>query len=131
MKRRNLLKNAFFWLLGASLSWPLFAFVQKKRYRPPREQRISKNLKCGEFVVEPEFVLFETGNGPVAISRTCTHLGCRINYLEDKKIFLCPCHQSRFSQQGKYISGPAKKDLGTYKVAKMEDGQGFIVYLPA
>ncbi len=131
MKRRNLLKDAFFWGLGAVLSWPLFAFVQKKRYRPPREVRISRDLKTGEFIVEPEFVLFQSEKGPLAVSRTCTHLGCRVNYLPEKKIFLCPCHQSRFSPGGRYISGPAKKDLAVYKVTPMEDGHGVTVYLPA
>ncbi len=131
MKRRSLFKNAFFWVVGAGLSWPLSAFILKKRYRPPREQRISQQMKPGEFIVEPEFVLFDTAHGLKAISRTCPHLGCRINYLEEKKIFLCPCHQSRFSQTGKYISGPAKRDLGSFKVSPMENGRGVIVYLPA
>ena len=131
MKRRSLLKNALLWLLGALVSWPLFAFIHKKRYRPPREIRISRKIRPGEFVVEPEFVLFQTESGPMAVSRTCTHLGCRINYLEEKKIFLCPCHQSRFANTGRYISGPAKKDLTRFKVTPMEDGQGFTVYLPA
>ena len=130
MKRRRLLKSAFFLGLGAWLSWPLYAFVQKKRFRPPIERRISRPLKPGDIVIEPEFVLFMTGKGPVAISRTCTHLGCRINYLEQEHIFLCPCHQSRFSQQGKYLAGPARKDLETYKVSTMENGQGVVVYMP-
>jgi len=125
------LKSALFWLMGAVLSWPLFSFIDRRRYRPPREQRISMKLKPGQFVVEPEFVLFQTVNGPVAVSRTCTHLGCRINYLEDEKIFLCPCHQSRFTSKGRYISGPARKDLVTFRVSPMEDGQGVTVYLPA
>lgn len=118
-------------MVGAGLSWPLFAFIQKKRYRPPREQRISRQMKPGEFIVEPEFVLFDTADGLKAISRTCPHLGCRINYLEEKRIFLCPCHQSRFSHTGRYISGPAKKDLATFKVSPMENGQGVVVNLPA
>jgi len=131
MKRRNLLKKTFFWFTGILLSWPLLDFIITKRYRPPREVRISRKIVPGEFIVEPEFVLFQNENGPTAISRTCTHLGCRINYLPEEKIFLCPCHQSRFSIQGKYISGPARKNLGTFKVVPMEDGQGFTVFLPA
>ena len=131
MTRRNLVKKGLLWLLGAGLSWPFFSFILKKRYRPPREIRISRKLEPGQVMVESEFVLFQTHQGPLAVSRTCTHLGCRINYLEEEKLFLCPCHQSRFDSRGKYLSGPARKDLSIFKVLPFEDGQGVTVYLPA
>ena len=130
MKRRSLLKRWFGWFLGVILAIPLLDFLKSQRFRPPVERRISKSLKKGEFLVEPEFILFESPNGPVAISRTCTHLGCKVNFLEEKSIFLCPCHQSRFNKIGKYLSGPAKKDLARFKVSSMENGQGYVVYIP-
>lgn len=130
MKRRNLLKAGIFFGLGASLSWPLYAFIEKKRYRPPLKRRITRKLEKGDIIIEPEFVLFETSSGPIAISRTCTHLGCRVNYLKDKKLFLCPCHQSKFSNTGKYISGPAKKDLFHFPVKPLENGKGVVVFMP-
>ncbi len=117
-------------MLGALIGIPLVAFLKSQRFRPPVERRISKILKEDEFLIEPEFVLFESSEGPVAISRTCTHLGCRVNFLEEKSIFLCPCHQSRFSRMGRYLSGPAKKDLARFKVSTIENGQGYVVYIP-
>ena len=80
--------------------------------------------------MEQEFVLFQEDFGSYAVSRTCTHLGCRINYLEEKSIFLCPCHQSRFKKTGAYISGPAKKDLPRFQVKVLENGEGYVVYIP-
>ncbi len=130
MTRRNLIKKWFLALFTFSMSLPLFSFLKSQRYRPPIEKRISKVLKPGQFLTEPEFVLFHTNKGPVAISRRCTHLGCRINYFPEKALFICPCHQSRFTKDGRYISGPAKKDLHRFKVAVLEDGQGYVVYIP-
>jgi len=130
MNRRELLRACGMLILGGGLSWPLYSFIKTKRFRPPMERRISRQLKPGDILVEPEFELFATDNGPTAVSRTCTHLGCRINYLEKEDMFLCPCHQSRFSRDGKYLSGPAKKDLAHFKVKVMGNGQGLVVFLP-
>ena len=130
MTRRNILKRwVLFGLLGG-LSYPLFSFWKEERYRPPIKKRVSRWLKPGEFLIEPEFLLLMAEDGPIAISRKCTHLGCRVNFLKEKGEFLCPCHQSRFTKDGKYISGPAKKDLKRYKVKALKDKKGFIIYMP-
>ena len=44
------------------------------------------------------------------LSSKCTHLGCRINKLEDDK-FICPCHGSQFNLDGNVIIGPATASL--------------------
>jgi len=126
MTRRGALKGAIWALIGA-LSWPFISFVRQERFRPPKRIRIRKALKPGERLLEQDFVLFMTDQGPQAVSRTCTHLGCRLNFIDEDGIFLCPCHQSRFRPDGKYISGPAKKDLQLYRVTLLEDGEGFVV----
>jgi len=130
LTRRSLFRNWFAALVSVLTAYPLFSFLNSQRFRPPIERRISRVLKPGQFLVEPEFVLFQTKSGPYAVSRTCTHLGCRINFLEEKSIFLCPCHQSRFKKSGAYISGPAKKDLPLFQVKALENGQGYVVYIP-
>ena len=43
-------------------------------------------------------------------SSRCTHLGCKINKLEDGKL-ICPCHGSQFDPQGKVLKGPAAASL--------------------
>ncbi|MBW1967790.1 MAG: Rieske 2Fe-2S domain-containing protein, partial [Deltaproteobacteria bacterium] len=97
------MKKAGFWAFGLGL---VYAFVAKKRFRPPTEVRLRRKLKSGEFLLEPRFALFETDQGPLAVSRSCTHLGCIVNYRETDREFLCPCHQSRFTWDGKYLAGP-------------------------
>jgi len=109
---------------------PFVAFVTARRNRPPLEVRIQKEIRPGGHVVEPDFVLFETGSGPLAVSRRCTHLGCTLQYRDEEKAFLCPCHGSRFAQDGRYLSGPARKDLACYEVEPLADGGGFVVLVP-
>ncbi|MDA8161717.1 MAG: ubiquinol-cytochrome c reductase iron-sulfur subunit [Desulfobacteraceae bacterium] len=130
MTRRDWIKKAGKWGLMSLFMYPLYAFIVNVRVRPPEEVRVSTIPKGNEPVIEPQFALFETAKGPIAVSRQCTHLGCTINYKGHEKGFLCPCHQSHFSWDGRYISGPAKKDLPRFAVKRLEGGKGYIVEIP-
>ena len=57
----------------------------------------------------------------IAISASCSHLGCIVTWDEDQKIFKCPCHDGRFDVEGKVISGPPPGPLRRHKT-KVEDG---------
>jgi len=46
----------------------------------------------------------------ILLSSKCTHLGCKINKLEDDKL-VCPCHGSKFNLDGKVIQCPATASL--------------------
>jgi len=52
----------------------------------------------------------------IAFGPQCTHLGCAYHWDESTKTFLCPCHTSVFSVDGKVISGPAPRPLDRYAV---------------
>lgn len=43
--------------------------------------------------------------------RRCTHLGCQLEWNPDEKTWDCPCHGSRFSEDGKLMDNPSKMDL--------------------
>lgn len=43
--------------------------------------------------------------------RTCTHLGSELIWNEDENTWECPCHGSRFTEQGEVIDNPAMHNL--------------------
>ena len=47
-----------------------------------------------------------------AVNLICTHKGCTVEKEGNK--FVCPCHGSEYTLEGKVTEGPAKKDLKTY-----------------
>ena len=55
-------------------------------------------------------------NGFMALSLRCTHLGCSINWEEDKKRFICPCHASAFEINGNVQNPPAPSALDYFPV---------------
>lgn len=81
-----------------------------------------KNGKSGR-----KFVLLKTSNEnfPIGVYKTgedqyiasllkCTHKSCELNV--GGGIYSCPCHGSEFTTEGKVITGPADRDLKTYKI---------------
>ncbi|MGD9054334.1 MAG: ubiquinol-cytochrome c reductase iron-sulfur subunit [Desulfobacterales bacterium] len=55
--------------------------------------------------------------GFLALSRTCTHLGCSVPWIEKEMKFACPCHGSAFDITGSVIEAPAPRALDIYPIA--------------
>ncbi len=66
-------------------------------------------------------VVIREGNRLAAVSTTCTQLGCIVG-LSDTG-FACPCHGSRFDQDGNVTGGPAPRPLPWYKVSLTPNGE--------
>lgn len=55
---------------------------------------------------------FEAVSGLVIpTAKRCPHLGCGLKWNKHEHSWDCPCHGSRFSEDGKLIDNPANKDL--------------------
>ena len=61
-----------------------------------------------------EFIVVNNSKDTITFSSHCTHLGCLIHDFRDGK-FICPCHGSEFSINGKALKGPAYKPLKIVK----------------
>jgi menaquinol-cytochrome c reductase iron-sulfur subunit len=47
----------------------------------------------------------------VAFSIYCTHTGCPVNWVDDARLFICPCHGGIFNGEGLVTSGPPPRPL--------------------
>ncbi len=81
-------------------------------------------FKPGDVKAIPEgkfyLVCLEDGSF-LALSRTCTHLGCSVPWHDDQQKFICPCHGSTFNERGVVLTPPAIRPLDYFPV-KIENG---------
>jgi cytochrome b6-f complex iron-sulfur subunit len=72
--------------------------------------------------VRGKFYLARIGNGGfLALSRTCTHLGCTVPWVADEQRFVCPCHASAFDINGDVIEPPAPRAMDLFEVSIEND----------
>jgi len=67
------------------------------------------------FLPDRHLYVFNSADGFFAISSTCTHLGCTVRHTGAG--FECPCHGSRFDENGLVVQGPAPQPLAWYAVS--------------
>ncbi|MBW1797697.1 MAG: Rieske (2Fe-2S) protein [Deltaproteobacteria bacterium] len=125
MERREFIKKGLSWAAyifgAAALAYPVFSFMHFRKTRKktvvfhPDEQLAAANFKEGIFLIKK-------GADFKALSARCTHLGCTLNFDAVSQQFKCPCHGSLFAISGKWISGPAKKDLISIPVKRGTNG---------
>lgn len=60
--------------------------------------------------------------GFLALYQRCTHLGCNVPWDQEANAFVCPCHNSQFTQDGSLVNPPAPRPLDLFPVS-IEDGQ--------
>ncbi len=60
------------------------------------------------------WVVKEADNKIVAFGPQCTHLACAYHWEMEAGRFICPCHGSNFSIDGKVLAGPAARPLDRY-----------------
>lgn len=60
------------------------------------------------------FWLVNTPAGLLGLHKACTHLECLCDWNEQNRQFVCPCHGSRFAEDGAYLEGPAPRSLDRF-----------------
>ena len=84
----------------------------------PVEMTFRRNRVDGWKVISEKstaWVVKDAKNRITAFGPQCTHLGCAYHWDETKTEFVCPCHSSIFSVDGKVVAGPAPRPLDRYE----------------
>ncbi|MCP4567444.1 MAG: Rieske (2Fe-2S) protein [FCB group bacterium] len=118
------------------------SLVPNVLYEPPQKFKIGLPEEMAEgvnFIESRRVFVIREGHQFTCISAKCTHLGCTVKYVplahqetiksggEEMTVsyeFQCPCHGSKFRQNGAAYSGPAPGALSWHKIEiAPEDGQ--------
>lgn len=68
------------------------------------------------------FIVVNQNETTTVLSTRCSHLGCKINELENGKL-VCPCHGSEYDLSGKVVKGPAFKNLEVIPSKVISNGE--------
>jgi Rieske Fe-S protein len=75
---------------------------------------------------ETVFIVWD-GEGSVrALSATCTHLGCQVQWDGAGKKFRCPCHGGVYDASGKVLEGPPPRALDAIE-ARIDAADGSVL----
>jgi cytochrome b6-f complex iron-sulfur subunit len=127
--------NKFWALLGSlaclELGWITFSILRsgKEKMNVGSEDVIIKAGIIEDFAInsvtaipQGQFYLSCLEDGSfLALSRTCTHLGCSVPWDVGAHKFICPCHGSSFSITGEVLTSPATRSLNTHPL-RIENG---------
>lgn len=127
---------------GASIAVPVVGFIIAPLFRdPPRVWRkvgTLEQFKIGETVnvvfvdASPlpwagvtaktaAWLRRESEDEFIAFSVNCAHLGCPVRWMQDARLFMCPCHGGVYYQDGTVAAGPPPHPLARYPV-RVVDG---------
>jgi Rieske Fe-S protein len=126
LSRRDFIKLSTNALFGLGGLLGLGGLIRYFNYYPP-EAPVEFNLgdianfPVGSRTVRSDIpaVIFNKDGKIVAQSLVCTHLGCTL--AESASGFDCPCHGSKFDENGNVLAGPAQKPLNDLRVEILED----------
>lgn len=119
-------------LLGGGLlaSFGSFLYPVLRYLVPPPVAELGGDqvVACKNGELKPNsYKIFRFGSGPGllirdsdgsyrALSATCTHLGCIVQYRGDLQEIWCACHNGLYDLNGRNISGPPPRPLEAYEV---------------
>ena len=72
--------------------------------------------KIFRFGSKPGLLVRTTDGSYRALSATCTHLDCTVQYRGDLQRVWCACHNGMYDLNGRNVSGPPPRPLQEYEV---------------
>jgi Rieske Fe-S protein len=120
--------------LGASLVsflYPILRYVVPPVSSEPSLSEIELDVKASDILpnsgrIVPfsgkPVILFRTAAGELkALTATCTHLACTVQFRGDRSDIWCACHNGVYDANGTNISGPPPRPLTKLDVAVRGD----------
>jgi Rieske Fe-S protein len=74
------------------------------------------SAKIFRFGSRPGLLIRNSDGSYRALSATCTHLGCIVQYRGELQEIWCACHNGLYDLNGRNISGPPPRPLEVYEV---------------
>ena len=110
---------------AAAVLYPIFSYL-----KPPIQNEVAvTSVRVGKLAdIQPEsgtivrfgdkpVILIRSADGKLhALSATCTHLDCTVQYRKDMGMIWCACHNGMYDLNGKVVSGPPPAPLEEYAV---------------
>ena len=145
-QRRTFLTRLSIWLsafIGAVIALPGIGFVLAPVFKKPKRKwrPVGKleNFKVGGFVLvqyedstsvpwagitakEGAWIRRASETEFIAFSINCRHLGCPVRWVEDPRLFMCPCHGGVYYEDGTVAAGPPPEPLQRLQV-RINKGQ--------
>jgi Rieske Fe-S protein len=116
------------WL--GSVVYPIISYLRPPKVPEANVQSVKAGSAAAFAVNTAQIVKF--GRKPVilvreqtgefrALSATCTHLECIVQYRGDLKQIWCACHNGLYDLKGRNVSGPPPRPLEEYAVNVVGD----------
>ena len=64
--------------------------------------------------------VIRTADGVTARSLWCTHMGCEVKWSDQRREYLCPCHEGVYNERGVPIKGPPPRPLSEIRIEVAE-----------
>jgi len=125
LTRRNFIKSIGFFLTAiVILLWR--EVVNNIVARRKKKKIYLPDHPSNDITILTDIIIIKERNRLVVYSSKCTHLGCKINN-QKNDVLICPCHGSRFNEDGVPVNGPAVKSLEKLTIYKdMKNGKQFV-----
>ena len=136
MQRRTFFERVLSTVALAPLSWLaarvlLPSTFEHSAHRPQKISlgRIDQIFSSKNYVQctvgDTPAIVIKNGDELRAYSLVCTHAHCTLQYADESKRFLCPCHGGEFDEQGKVVKAPPQEPMHRL-FTSVHDGEVFV-----
>ena len=76
---------------------------------------------------KPVYVTNKSAGQLQVLSAVCPHLGCSVQWRDEKHQFECPCHGASFGPDGSRLGGPSPRSMDALQT-QIQDGRLMVRY---